>query len=98
MKGKINENDKQCYRIITMDGAKLYIKIWFSDNPPASNDNPGCIGIQLYDSHMKEIDGGELDYESEDVKLEDMINDCIDFMEIKAIEVKPTKMLKLINY
>lgn len=95
---KDNLNESKYYEIITMDGAKLYIKIWFSGNPPALNDNPGCIGIQLYDSHMREIDMAELDYESEDVKLEDTIHDCIDFMEIKAREVKPTKMLKLINY
>ena len=41
---------------------------------------------------LKEIDGGELDYKGNDIKLIDMIDECIEFMDIKASTVKVTNI------
>lgn len=91
------EEDELDIAITTKDDNKLYMKMWFSSNPPAEPENPGCIGITVYDSHMREIDGGELDYEADNVKLRDKILDCAELMGIDVKSVKETKFLCLIN-
>ena len=91
--------DELYLSILVEDGTKLYMRLYFSSNPPAVDTNAGCIGVELYDSHMREIDFGELDYADEDTELKDMVQDCIEFLaeEIKIKEYKETKMLKFIN-
>lgn len=84
-----NKKDYLVYKVITESDDTRYIKIWFSDNPPADENNPGCIGIDLYNEKLELLDGGELDYTSEDINLSDMINDCIEFMGLypKSVEL-----------
>ena len=61
------------------------MKIWFSDNPPADDENVGCIGISIYNEDLKEIDGGELDYIDYSVELKDMITECAKFMDLDVV-------------
>ena len=79
--------DDLLFKVVSGENNKInYLKIWFSDNEPSDENNPGCIGIDVYDSSMKEIDGGELDYEDENIELKDMINDVLDFMKFKDVK------------
>ena len=66
-------------------GGHKYMKIWFSDNPPADDENVGCIGISIYNEDLKEIDGGELDYIDYSVELKDMIKECAKFMDLDVV-------------
>ena len=66
-------------------GGHKYMKIWFSDNPPADDENVGCIGISIYNEDLKEIDSGELDYIDYSVELKDMINECANFMDLDVV-------------
>ena len=70
------------------NGEKRYLELWFSDNPPFDINNAGCIGISLYDENMDQIDGGELDYTNDTTKLKNMINDCIEFMNLSVKTIK----------
>ena len=36
-------------------GGHKYMKIWFSDNPPADDENVGCIGISIYNEDLKDL-------------------------------------------
>lgn len=78
--------------IKTYDGEQKYMKIWFSDNEPCDNNNTGCIGISVFNDDLKEIDGGELDYKGNDIKLIDMIDECIKFMNINPVTVGVTNI------
>lgn len=97
MKKPITDFDTIGFRVETEDNKILYMKIWFSNNPPADSNNPGCIGIQIYDEHMRELDGGELDYKDENVLLYDTYKDCLEFMDIKVKSIKSTKFLKMVD-
>lgn len=81
--------------IKTKASKQLYMRMWWSDNEPADENNPGCIGITIFDEHMLELDGGELDYTDESIELRDMIEDCLEFMDIDADSVKETHMWKV---
>ena len=70
------------------NGEKRYLELWFSDNPPFDVNNAGCIGISLYNENMDQIDGGELDYIDDTIELKDMINDCIEFMDLNVRTIK----------
>lgn len=87
--------DEISISIITEDNRQLYMDIFYSSNPPADPKNPGCVCITLYDEGFSEIDGGELDYENDEGTLQDLIPDCIRFMDLTAKSV--TKMDQLIE-
>lgn len=82
-------------RLTLSNGNINYFRMWWSDNPPADENNPGCIGMSVFDEHMLEIDGGELDYENDSTELRDMISKCIDFMDLDVVEIKETSMWKV---
>lgn len=77
-------NDELIYKLYLEDTSTVYVKLWFSSNPPADKNNPGCIGISILDNDLKEINGGELDYTDPNVELKDMLSDCIEFLDIKV--------------
>ena len=75
------------FKVKTKDNEYIYVKIYESSNPPADPRNPGCISIDLYDEDLCEIDSGEMDYKWEDDTLQDLIEDCLDFMDIDADKI-----------
>ena len=82
-------------KLILGDDTIRYFRMWWSDNPPANEENPGCISVSIFDEHMRELDGGELDYTSYDTELRDMIEECIDFMELDVKSISETQMWKV---
>ena len=87
--------DEISLSLITENDRQLYMDIFYSSNPPADPKNPGCVSITLYDSDLFEIDGGELDFKSDIGTLQDLIPDCIEFMNLSVKSV--TKMDQLIE-
>lgn len=65
------------------DGGKVYLKFWDSDNEAATENCDSCIGYTVYDyGTEKEIDGGEMDYASNEKAWEsirDAVDDVMDF-------------------
>ena len=60
-----------------------YLVMWFSCNEACTEWCDACIGWNTYDWNKKEIDGGELDYNSQTAGYEhihDAITDVIDFV------------------
>lgn len=54
--------------------------IGWSSNPPYDSKNPGCVQFTIFDDQENELEGGELDYPSDDVLLYDMIPGCLEIM------------------
>lgn len=74
---------------------EYYVRIEYSTNEPCDSNNAGCVNIEKYDSHMRLLDSGELDYTDENTELKDIMFDCFEFMDIKnAYEVSETKFLR----
>ena len=88
--------DEKHYSVKTTDGKQYYVKMWFSSNEPANPENLGCIGIEVYDEHMRELEdlGGELDYEKDTDTLDSKAKDCFKFAGLDVKEYKVTKVLK----
>lgn len=78
--------ETETYKIKLEDNSIMYIELWFSDNQPYDSNNPGCIGIELFDENTNEVDGGELDYTSDTIELKDMLDECLALFNLKAIE------------
>lgn len=72
------------YEIVFAGAAMQYLKFWISDNPAVTEGCDACISYAVFDSvTRKEIDGGEMDYDSEAKayqNLEDALDDLIDFI------------------
>lgn len=85
------------YSILDENNKQLYMKIWWSDNFPANEDNLGCIDIMIFDEHMRLLDTGEMDYNTADDTLRDFASDCLEFMNINAIDIKETNVWSCFN-
>ncbi len=95
--GEINEDTLELH-VKTgnpKDCKEYYVRIEYSMNEPCDSNNSGCVNIEKYDSHMRLLDSGELDYTDKNTKLKDIIFDCFEFMDIKNVyEVLKTKFLR----
>lgn len=70
------------YEITMENGDFMYLVAMFSGNPAATEGCDACIGYTLYDEDQDEIDGGEMDYDSEEKKydtIDDALDDVLDF-------------------
>lgn len=47
-------------------GKTAYAKLWRSDNEPASEGCDACVGYSVYGGDKSLLDGGELDYSTDD--------------------------------
>lgn len=65
------------------DFKPIFLALWFSDNPPIDEENDdACIGYAVYDENKCELDGGEMDYNSEKENyknISDAVKDIIYF-------------------
>lgn len=67
--------------VVKLDDGR-YIALWFSDNPAYTENCDACIGYNVYNKDRDMIDGGEMDYNSEEKNyqtIEDAIKDTISF-------------------
>lgn len=62
---------------------KRYLKFWDSDNETITENCDSCIGYSVYNYDTEqEIDGGEMDFNSEAVdwkSIRDAVTDVMDF-------------------
>lgn len=74
--------DSMVLKLNTANKGEIYLAIWFSDNEAACEGCDACIGYGIYDMSENEIDGGEMDYDSEAENydnISDTIDDILDF-------------------
>ena len=73
---------------VDFEGQKAdYLQIMISSNPPADPHNAGCLGLYVYsaDDLDYDIGGGELDYPSDTIDLEFVVDRCLEFLDIDAM-------------
>lgn len=66
---------------VTVDGQEVYVQMQYSCNPSATEGCDACIDYTVYDLEGNELDGGNMDYKSEEgyASIKDAIEDVLDF-------------------
>lgn len=81
--GKAMEMGTVLYVVQPAGQDRVYLKFWDSDNEAATEGCDSCIGYSVYDCNTeREIDGGEMDYDSESknwASIRDAVEDVMDF-------------------
>lgn len=87
--------EQALYEIKLRNEEPVLLKLWFSDNPAATEGCDACISYSIHDRLGRvTIDGGEMDYDSSKAgygDISDALDDVIDF----AFDGKPAEYARL---
>ena len=69
--------------VIYIEAKQNYIHLQFSDSGAATEDCDECIDYTLFNTDKEELDGGQMDYNSDEKQYQDIrdtVADIIDFV------------------